>query len=165
MADIDKNEKCAYCDQTIEKLIIIYIILILFWIFIIVCLDIYHSIESIILLIPVIVFLLGMINLHSITPTIEDEMFKASYLSIGLILALPLVTWMSKDFKGDHSKFICTIIVALSLSLITLIDLWVSREWYCVYKHTKSGLQTMAITLLIYSMFTYLINRSGTYLQ
>ncbi len=160
--DCDKcNPKGSYSPTTVSRIRFVYGLAILFWIILILTLRLYVTKVVWFLVVPLIFFILGFINASVINSSVEDEMFKASYLSLGLILALALFTWMSKDYKGNARQFTTIVIIALTLSLLTVIDVWMSKQWLTVYKHAKSCMQTMSICLLIYAMLLYCTNRTG----
>lgn len=147
-------DKCYWIDS-------VYIIAILVWFLIICYFELYTSRAAIFLWIPFIVFLIGWSNSADLSPEIEEDMFKASYLSVGLVLSLPLMTWMSKDFNGSRQMFTSVIIVTMVLTLLTLIDIWVAKRWLSVYKHGRSCLQTMAVCLFIFALITYYMDKQS----
>lgn len=149
----------VYSPEVRTGLYYVYGIAIIVWIFIVIYFRLYTVGGSIILWIPIIAFLVGLYNINDLTVEVEDEMFKTSYLSVGLLLALPLLTWMNKDYEGDKAQFTCVIVIAMCLTLLTFIDVWVPRGMLSVYKHARSCLQTMTISLLIYALVTYYLSR------
>jgi len=104
---------------------------------------------------------IGWHNAPKLTVEIEADMFKASYLPVGAIVMIPMLSWISKDYLGDQAQFIKIIITSLCCTLLTLIDFWVPRSQLSVYKHARSGLQTISISLMILALMTYFVNRSS----
>ena len=47
------------------------------------------------------------------------------------------------------------IVVAVVLALISLIDIWVDRNGYLWLGTLMSSLQTIALTLLVFTLYTY----------
>ena len=155
------HKKSCYNSHTQFAVKVLYVIFIVIWIIVVVTLKLYTSPAWFILLIPIFTFTFAIFSTHNITYEMEDEMFKASYLSVGLILALPLLSWMNKDFSGDKDHFVSVIFLALGFTILTYIDVWVTKRWLSVFKHFRSCLQTMAVSLFLYAITTYYMNRPG----
>ena len=155
------HKKGKYTTHTHFGVCVAYIVLLIVWIVSIVWFKLYISPAWYVLLIPFLAFIYAALTSHNLTYDMEDEMFKASYLSIGLILALPLLAWMNKDFTGDKDHFVSVIFLALAFTILTYIDIWVTRRWLSVFKHIRSGLQTMAVTLFLFAIMTYYMKRNG----
>lgn len=139
----------------------VYIIALLVWVLIICLFRLYRSPGNFVLLIPIVVFLIGIFNTGSIDDEVENTMFKASYLPMGLILSLALLSWMSRDFTGDKTQFVAVILLAMVFTLFTVIDIWIPRGWLAIHKHARSACQTMAVTLFIFAIATYYYQRPG----
>jgi hypothetical protein len=155
------NKHRQYTPHTHFGVCVTYIILLLVWIVCIIWFKLYNSPAWYVLVIPFLAFINAIVTSRDLTYDMEDEMFKASYLSIGLILALPLLAWMNKDFGGDKDHFATVIFLALGFTILTYIDVWVTRRWLSVFKHIRSGLQTMAVTLFLFAIVTYYMKRPG----
>jgi len=152
----DKVKSALYYDSnTCTIITILYVVLTILWIFLVIYLQIWNTFGGLILLFPPITFLIAIWSCSSLSCEVEDEMSKASYLSIGLIIALPLFTWLSKDYSGDKKKFTTIIVIALILSMVTYVDIWLPTSWISAYKHFRSSLQVMSMTLFIYSLVNY----------
>ena len=159
----DKFKKYGTRKSLIIK--IIYIIGLLFWLFLIIFLNLncLPLLGIIFLLIPIIMFLLGFINSSSLTIEMEEELFKANFLTIGLIIALPLLIHISKEYCGDKCQFITVVFLSLVFSLLSLLDFWTRRKWLTVSKHIKSTFQTIAITLFIIALYLYYLSACRNY--
>lgn len=141
----------------------IYMVAIIFWIFLMLSLGLVKTqnmsiLHVFIFVIPLAIFVFGIMNSKVITVEVEDELFTADYLPFGLIIVIPLLTWISKDYKGDKRMFINTVIVAIILSMISVLDIWVAPKNLFAVKHSKSALQTMSIALIVFAMFSYYKN-------
>lgn len=147
----------SYC--TVYWIRAVYILAIIIWVLLICYFRLYITPAAFVLWLPVIVFAIGLTQMDKVSVEVEKDMFKTSLLSVGLILALPLLGWMSRDYSGDRGHYVSIIILAMVISLLTLIDVWVEKKWLPVYKHYRSCLQTMALTLLIYAVITYYLCR------
>lgn len=139
----------------------VYAIAILIWVVIVLYFRMYVAPGGWVLLLPIFVFFIAIIYSSELCQLVETEMFKANHLSVGLVFALTLLIWMGKDYTGDVRMFSATIIIAMVMTLLALIDVWVPREWLYVNKHVRSALQTMSITLFIFGLITYFLTRSG----
>lgn len=140
---------------------IVYIIAAILWAVFITYFGFYRTPKAglIILLIPFFVYGLGFINAKELTVDVEDNVFSANYLSVGLLIVLPLLTWMDK--RQNHNTTIVTeaMIVSIVLSLLSLVDIWVRPKWLSVVKHIKSVIQTAALTLLVFALYMFYIGR------
>jgi hypothetical protein len=140
-----------------------YIIGIILWILLVIFFCIssikINALGYVILFIPIVIFAIGAYNSNKITYDVEDSVFNADYLSLGLIITLPLLAWVSKDYPGDRTWLITIAILAIVLSLFSMIDIWVTRRWMSVVKHSKSILQTMSLILIIYALYVYYLSK------
>lgn len=117
------------------------------------------------LILPVIVFTITIIFASQFTVEIEESMFGVNVLSLGVLIILPLLTWMHKDFAGDVTQFMAVVLSGVSLTLIASIDIWVPLKWLSVTRHFRSVLQTYGISLILYALYLYFYNintRKGT---
>jgi hypothetical protein len=156
--DIDKRE--YYTQEQIDLVQWVYIIALVFWIFIICIFGLYDTDVPgwVILSIPLVVFFTGYSNAHHLTVEVEHENFQSNYFTIGLVLILPLLTWVKKEYHGDSERFIRILIFAIIVILLSLLDVWVEKKYLSVAKHAKSVLQTLAITLIIYALYSFYID-------
>lgn len=118
------------------------------------------GVETAILLLPVIVFTVSYMNIPTVTYSVEKYMFKANLLTLGLLVVLPLLTWVNARFNKNRALFIKLAATAIIFSMITLIDVWIPHDYLPVVKHIKSVLQTTAITLLIFGLYRFFIEHS-----
>lgn len=162
--DLLASKQRTYSSDKIKVIQGFYIGAALLWSLIIILLKLYQTgiLGWIILIIPYLVFFIGFSHIPAISVEVEEDMFKINYLSLGLIIVLPLLAWINKDYRGDKSRFILIVVVAMILNLLSLLDIWVSREWLSVAKHAKSSLQTMAIVLLSYVLYMYYLGSIST---
>lgn len=146
-----------YTPNKIRYIQTLYIIAGIIWASIILIMGLYRTdvIGLIILTIPFIIFIIGYYNASVMTPEIEEIVFKSNYLSVGLLVVIPLFTWLGKHHDEDRGHFIGIITLGVILSMISLLDFWVKRGWMSVIKHLKSVLQTMALTLFILAFYVF----------
>ena len=112
-----------------------------------------------ILALPLGVYAIGLWNAGAITSEVEDCVFASNYLSIGLLLVLPLLTWINKHYCGDKLHLLKITVVAVVLSMLSIVDIWVPKKWLPFVKHLKSVLQTASLALLIYAVYEFLISQ------
>jgi uncharacterized membrane protein YkgB len=157
---MDEEEKGVYTEERAVQIELVYIVAIVFWLFIVTWFVLYETdgIGFIILAIPVVIFLTGYINSHVLSEEVEKENFQANYFAIGLLIIIPLLTWMNKEYTGDKRRFTSILVLAIIIVLLSLLDVWVSKEYLSVTKHVKSALQTIALTLFIYALYCYYLH-------
>src|SRR4029078_5123731 len=68
---------------------------------------------TILLFIPYIIFFFGIIDSKYITVDMEDKFFSSNFLSVGLLVFLPLLTRMESTNKANNSLFITLCVLAL----------------------------------------------------
>jgi len=139
----------------------VYVFFIILWICILCYFQLFSSrdwIQWFIILIPFIAFIIAISFSHQLTGTVENFAFRTNILSLGIIIVLPLIIWIAEKYSGDKRKLLQLLTLAIVFSLLSLIDYWVSERYLCVVKHIKSALQTMAITLLIVSIYTFFLH-------
>ena len=143
---------------------IVYLCSMAFWVFLIIVLQLYKTqfFGFIILLIPFFFYFIGYWNADKLTVEVEDKTFAVSYISISLLIVIPLVTWVEKNFYGNRWYITKIIVVAVVLALISLIDIWVRPKWITLVRHIKSALQTASLTLLVFALYAYYM---GQHLQ
>lgn len=161
---IHTKDQEYYSDEKAAQVRMVYVSAIVIWILIVACLKLYNTdvIGWIILSIPPIVFLTGYANSCCLTVEIEKENFQANYFAIGLLLVLPLLTWVNRDYKGDRKRFTSILVLAIIIIMLSLLDVWVRKEYLSVNKHIKSALQTISISMLIYAFYSYYIDNPNS---
>ena len=142
-------------DDTLFILQLYYIGISVFWILIVSYFKLWKEKFAFVLLIPLVVFFISFLYLEDVSPAVEENMSKTNYLSVGIILTFPLLSWMVKEHEGDKRHFITLAIVALILSLVTFIDVWVPENRLSIYRHFRSSFQVMSVCLFIYALIVY----------
>lgn len=142
-------------DDTVFILQMFYIFISLFWILLISYFRLWEEKLSFILFLPLAAFFLTFLYIEHVSVYVEENMLQSNYLSLGLILALPMLSWMLKEYPGNKRHFITIIILALVLSLLTFVDVWVPENRISVYRHFRSSLQVMSVSLFIYALCTF----------
>ena len=150
-----------YSKKKVNLIQWMYIGLITLWIIIAWALQLYTTNlwGYFILAIPVIFYLIGYFNADQLTIEVEEKTFSMNYISIALFVVIPLTVWIEKNFHGDKWKLSKILVTAVVLALISLIDIWVRPKWISLVRHIKSGLQTMALTLLVFTLYSYYVGQ------
>jgi hypothetical protein len=145
------------------SLSVIYLVLVLIWIGIAIYLKLYRTniVGLLILCIPIAIFAFAtyfqnddLVSNHTLNN--DDD-----FLTIGIILLLPLLAYFDKDYEGDKARFMSMIIISLFLFLLSVIPMWVPSRFAKYTKILRSSIQTIAITLLLYVIFLYYTHRSA----
>lgn len=137
-----------------------YVVLALVWILIVLVLRLHiiHPVCLIILAIPLLVFTVNFWTAEYITMTDEESVYQANYLAVGLIIVLPLFTWLNGNHNGDKKRYGGIVVTAIVLMLLAMIDLYLPREWLSIIRHIQSACQAMALTLLIYALASFFLD-------
>lgn len=138
---------------------IAYILATLFWILLFFWLQTYFPyrcwISWIFLFIPLFVFAINYLHLSWSDLGIIDYMFQGNFLSFGFLIAVILINWNSPFSPQDKIHFFRILLIAFILLMLSLIDIWISDVFIFFHYHIRSILQTMALTLLAYSLYLY----------
>jgi hypothetical protein len=156
------NKYARYTPGKALSIQITYIIGVLFWIFLVYMTGLYQTnlLGLLILSIPIFVFGFGFISARHLTVEVEECLFSANSLSIGLVILLPLLTELDKAYNRNRQLVTRSIILAVVLAMFSLIDVYVQPKYLSISKHVKSILQTLALTLLVYALYMYYSGRT-----
>lgn len=143
-----------YTPDQIFYLQMMYIIAILVWIIIIIIFKLYETdvFGWIILLLPFLIFTLCFISLSGIDVEVENFMLQGNFLYFGYIVIVLVITW-NKKIKDD--KLFHLIGLGLILLMISIIDIWVTKEKLVYVKHFESISETFAAVVFIYTLYYY----------
>lgn len=151
-----------YSQSKARAISILYIAMILFWFVLVIVLGLTDTdgLGYFILLIPVFFYGLGYFNSSNLTVEVEEKTYSVAFISLALLVVIPLVTWVNKNFYGNKWYLSRIVVVAVILALISLIDIWVRPKWLSFVRHFKSALQTASLTLLVFAIYTYYMGQS-----
>jgi hypothetical protein len=160
------NKYARYTPEKSLTIQITYIISVLAWIFLIYITGLYETslLGLLILAIPIFVFGFGFVSARHLTVEVEESLFSANSLSIGLVILLPLLTELDKTYNKNKQLFTRAILIAIVLAMFSLLDVWVQPKYLSITRHIKSILQTMSLTLLIYALYSYYMGRADSLL-
>lgn len=151
-----KTKKKCYSERKTSYVRIIYIILIIVWIFIIYFFKLNQLSAKLFLLIPILLFLFTVFNATNLSEDVEEEMSRIILFPMMVVVGLSLFTWMHEKFEGDRDLFMKAIFISVILIMLASYDLWISRKNLFIIKHLSSGLQTMAITIMIVVIISFI---------
>jgi hypothetical protein len=135
----------------------VYIFAVFVWIGIIYALKLYRTdlLGWFILIIPFVVFAISYGSIESVSVEIENEVFRVNYLSVGIIIVIPLLSILNRDYTGDRKQFAGILVLAIIAAMLSMIDIWVNRRTLSIVRHIRSVFQTYALSLLIFALYLY----------
>lgn len=133
------------------------------WIIILMMLKIYPDDipEWALCILPVLLFTLGIIFSDRMDKEMQDCMNRSNIITLGLVIALPLLDWIARHHGGDRKKFITACGFAIMLSLLTLIDIPMPDDKVYVLMHLRSILQTISVILLMLALYKFFFDESA----
>ena len=151
-----------YDDDTFYNIEAMYIVGIILWVILITYFEIIEPdpVVIFILLVPIAVYVLGMWSLSKVTVDDEEKLLASSYLSIGILVIVPLLTWTHDRF-GEETKILQIIVVAIILAVMSLIDIWVPATRLSLVRHFRSILQVAALVLIIYVLYHIFLRKGN----
>lgn len=147
-------EEC-YNKSQITTIRCIYVLFIIIWIVTIYFFSIYKLPYSILLVIPILLFLVALINAPKLSEDVESEMSKIIYLPVVIIVAVNVITWTHKESMDNLRQITICIIISIVFILISSFDLWVNKCWIFAYRHVQSAFETMSVSLIIFAIIVY----------
>lgn len=158
-----ENNNCCYDSQTLRNLRFLYAMAICLWVVILNGCGISRKISTIslsIMFFPIALMILAMANLHKITKTIEEYNSKANYISLGLIVAIPLLSWIKTQKETENRAYEKTsMVLFVMLIMITPMDVWVSEKDQAYVVHIKSICQIFVLAILVSMLLNYFDDR------
>lgn len=151
-----------YEPELLRKIECFYVVAIVLWIVVVIYFRLVEddAVSIIILFIPIAVYMLGLWSLSEVTIDDEEKILSSSYLSIGILVIVPLLTWTHDRF-GEETKILQIIVLAIILAVTSLIDVWTPAKNISLVRHFRSILQVAALTLIIYVLYHIFLKRSN----
>lgn len=134
------------------------------WILIIALSKFYKSFMALILFIPLGYFLIGICNSeHIACNDVQEDVFKVTFISTGIILSMPLLTLVNDRIKNEdkgtekekEEKRIMinhSIFLALVFILCSYPHIWTSCKVRILFKVVRSCLETFGVTMYIFAL-------------
>jgi hypothetical protein len=132
-----------------------YIFFVLIWLLIIIINSFYKVEGWYVLCIPFIIFAIGFFNADCVDSELEDDVFRVSFVTIGILLSLPLLK-LFNDKKYDR-QLNHIIFLAMIATLFSYYHFWVPHSLRHVCKVIQSCLETIAITLYVFALIIFFL--------
>lgn len=150
---------CVYDNTVTTRLKIIYATSIAVWILIVWSMGVLKkkTISSMfILLFPIIVLAIAAINVSHVSKEVEQINENTSNINWGVLVALPLITWVKGQKEGvERDSNEISIVLFVMLVMITPVDVWVSKRSQSYVIHIKSILQLYTLGILLHLLLSY----------
>lgn len=149
----DKEDDSFDCpNYTIYTFFIFMII----WTFVIVYNKLYLLSAWPILTLPYGLFGIGILNANNINnDEIDDDVFSTTFVTMGLIISLPLLTMINKDKQNKELSHI--VFLGMIFTLLSYFQFWVSKPLRHICKIMRSCLETIAVDLYILALTIFFI--------
>ena len=101
------EEECYNASQ-VRNVRIVYSIAAIIWVAICIWLRMFTVgvIGTILCIVPLALFTVAFINAPKLTSSVEQHLFKVNFLSLGLVVMIPLFGMLSKNYKGNKLRFL-----------------------------------------------------------
>ena len=161
-----KTEPCPqYTKEQIRNIKTAYIIGIIVWIVIIASLGLLSGpikfLHLVILMIPIVLFILGYLNADQINEDSQEKLQATNFLTLGLLIAFPILSWVYDKSKSKKSYFNKLLIAAIIISIIPIFDIWVPCNDVPVIIHIKSIIRTFSLGIFIYALYIFYLERKN----
>lgn len=164
-----EKEKMKIDEKVTEGIGWVFVIFTIIWTFMIAINRFYDIAAWPILLIPYLVMGIGFLNKEEIADDkIEEGVFSTTFISMGLIFAFPLLGYINNKIFGAESKdenskndpkkkamvsqLNHIIFLAMIMTLLSYIHIWVDESMRHIFKIVRSCFETIAVTLYIYAL-------------
>lgn len=133
-----------------------FVIFMIIWTFVI-AYNKFHTLPAWPLLtIPYGLFGLGIINSDEIADDeIEENVFSATFVTMGLIISLPLLTLINKEKENKELSHI--IFLGMIFTLFSYFHIWVDKPERHICKIIRSCLETIAVDLYILALTIFFV--------
>lgn len=133
-----------------------YLFLVFIWSIIVVILGsiTQHIYSLIILFLPYILFGFAYLYACDITIELEENLFASRVFTIIIFVTIPLLI-RADNVKSSRTQYMLPMLLALFFSVLSVISVWVPPKWLLMVKHLQTGFEVMALTLVIFSLFTF----------
>jgi len=157
----DVDENCHVKDPKYRNEIkFAYILAIIIWIIIIWALRLYRAdiFGWIIILIPFVVFIINYSNLDKETHDIDPFLKNDNLLAFSFLVVILIINW---DKATNNNGFLTIVILGLILIMLSMVDIWVTKNRVYLSMHIRSIFQTMGLILLTYSLYLYYLKETS----
>lgn len=150
------NDNCVDEIQTGTYIRFTFIIFMIVWTFVVTYNKFFLLAAWPILTIPYGLFGLGILNADEICDdVVEENVFSTTFVTMGLIISLPLLTMINKDKQNKDLSHI--VYLGMIFTLFSYFHFWVDKEQRHVCKIIRSCLETIAVTLYILTLTVFFV--------
>lgn len=154
--ELEKKEIKKQYGENETYIRITFFIFMVIWTFLVAINGLFISMAFPILLIPYASFGLGILNSDQLADDkLESDMFSATFITMGLVISMPLITFLNKDKPNKDLNHI--IFLAMISTLCSYLHIWGDGAFRHVSKIFRSCLETMAITLYVYVLVVFFL--------
>ena len=134
----------------------VFIIFMIVWTFVIAYNKFFLLAACPILTIPYGLFGLGILNSDNIADDeIEENVFSTTFVTMGLIISIPLLTMINKDKQNRELTHI--VYLGMIFTLFSYFHYWVDKEERHICRIMRSCLETIAVTLYILTLTIFFV--------
>jgi len=133
----------------------IYIICSIIWILLVLKFELYINNGLIICLIPLLIFLFAFMTSSSFTEDLKSDMFQAPIITICIVIVVNLIYRISDSNYTNRCFLIKSMSLAVVLSLISAVDIWVDKDKLSYWVYVRHCFQVMAIATVVCAMIEY----------
>lgn len=156
----NSHEICKLCDENPTLIRCAYIFGIFLWIailcFINVTID--NGFDIILVCLPFILFIIGFHSAGRISPFAESIILRREAAGNIVIIIFPILVWATA--RVHHTtQFLLLVLMAVGLSIISLVDVWVTERYLSLTRHLRSICQVLSITLALLALVQYYQDR------
>lgn len=155
---VNEDDETEYtCDEK-NYIVAINIASIFIWIIIILYLGLHKEYGFIMLLIPIVIFLIGIYNRDVVTKEQSVIIFNVTNLSVALFVAIPVFSLIHQHYPVIGKKILRIVFLAIFLLVFSMISIWVSKDANYFVNQMRTNLQTMGISLIMYCIIIYFVH-------
>lgn len=156
---MDKNLHKTYGIRKTDVVVWIYVISIIVWMILFYLLGLYkYGLGMIIFgLIPILVLGVAIANAGEVEIEQDASLFQIDTLA--LLGVFVFLAWNQSE--NEDRTFWIALLLGIIFTLIASFDLWVKKKWLPVVKHIRSVLTTLGISLILVSIYLYLLEQLG----
>lgn len=130
------------------------------WTFLVLVMNLFRNDSFFLIFLPYLVFIINIFNADTVDAE-EVKTFQGTFLSIGLIVMVSILGWFHGMGQLSRQE-ISLLLLSLALSLVAHIELGVPAKYYGVYRHYRSILQTLSITIFLIVIVNYFMKEETT---
>lgn len=146
-----------YNPRTVNILRVFYVVVIIVWIILVWRLKLYQTdnFGKFIIAIPLIVWIISFYYLSELTVETEGKVFGNTYISVAIMVIIPLMTWTHDNIQDE--RLVNIMILAIVFAVFSLLDIWIPERHITFMRHLRSVFQVASLTLIAYAIYNLYI--------